>query len=72
VLGLLKVLLAMLLALIRSRRELMLENAVLHHQLEVALRTHPRPRMTTADEVALVRLSRIFVGRLARRLPSVS
>jgi transposase InsO family protein len=68
VLGLLKVLLATLRALFRSRRELMLENAVLRHQLEVTLRTRPRPRLTAADRVALVCLSRIWPDGWRRHL----
>ena len=51
---LLSVLTRSLLALLRSRRDLTLENVVLRHQLQVALRTNPSPRLTKADRVLWV------------------
>jgi putative transposase len=49
-----------LLAGLGSRRELMLENLVLRHQLQVALRTNPRPRLRPSDRVLWVWLQRIW------------
>jgi hypothetical protein len=40
-----------LLALRRSHRDLALENLALRHQLQVVLRTHPRPRLRNSDRV---------------------
>lgn len=40
-----------LLAGMRSRRDLMLENLALRHQLQVALRTNPHPRLRPRDRV---------------------
>jgi hypothetical protein len=49
-----------LLAGLGSRRELMLENLVLRHQLQVALRTNPRPRLRQRDRVLWVGLRRMW------------
>jgi hypothetical protein len=42
-------LLRMLARLFRDRRDLMVENLLLRHQLHVALRFHPRPELKTRD-----------------------
>jgi hypothetical protein len=49
-----------LLAGLGSRRELMLENLVLRHQLQVALRTNPRPRLRPSDRVLWVWLQSVW------------
>ncbi len=41
-------------AAIRSRRHLTLENLVLRHQLQVASRTNPHPRLRAPDRVGRV------------------
>ena len=51
---LLSFLIRSLLALLRSRRDVALENVVLRHQLQVALRTNPSPRLTSPDRVLWV------------------
>jgi hypothetical protein len=43
-----------LLAFLRSRRDVGLENLVLRHQLQVALRTNPSPRLSNPDRVLWV------------------
>ena len=48
--------------LFRSRRDLLLENAVLRHQLQVALRTNPRPRLRPIDRILWAWLSRLWPG----------
>ena len=40
-----------LLALRRSHRDLALENLALRHQLHIALRTNPRPRLRHSDRI---------------------
>ncbi len=47
-------------AAIRSRRDLTLENLVLRHQLQVALRTNPHPRLKAPDRVLWVWLRRLW------------
>ena len=54
VLLLLSVLVRSLAAFLRSRRDVALENVVLRHQLQVALRTNPSPRLTNPDRVLWV------------------
>jgi putative transposase len=49
--GLLFLVLRTFAATIRSRRDLTLENLVLRHQLQVALRTNPHPRLQAPDRV---------------------
>ena len=44
----------------RSRRELALENIVLRHQLQVALRTNPTPRLRPLDRVLWVWIDRLW------------
>jgi len=48
------------LAALGSRRELMLENLALRHQLQVVLRTNPRPRLRPSDRVLWVWLQRMW------------
>jgi len=45
------VVLRSVLAGFRSRREVALENLVLRHQLQVALRTNPTPRLRNPDRI---------------------
>ena len=61
----------MLLALFRSRRDLLLENAALRHQLQVALRTNPRPLLRQHDRILWVWLSRLWPGRWKQHLSIV-
>ena len=49
-----------LLAGLGSRRELMLENLVLRHQLQVALRTNPHPRLRPRDRALWVWLHGVW------------
>jgi len=49
-----------LLASVGSRRELMLENLALRHQLQVALRRNPHPRLRTRDRVLWVWLRGVW------------
>jgi len=44
-------LLQTLIRVFRRRRELVLENLVLRHQLQIALRSRPRPRLKTRDRL---------------------
>ncbi len=45
---------------IRSRRDLALENLVLRHQLQVALRTNPHPRLRAPDRVLWIWLRHLW------------
>jgi hypothetical protein len=45
---------------VRSRRDLALENLVLRHQLQVALRTNPHPRLRGPDRVLRVWIRRLW------------
>lgn len=63
--------LGVLVALFRSRRDLLLENAVLRHQLQVALRTNPRPRLRPIDRILWVWLSRLWPRGWRQRLSIV-
>ncbi|HKV32671.1 MAG TPA: integrase core domain-containing protein [Candidatus Dormibacteraeota bacterium] len=47
-------------AAVRSRRDLALENLVLQHQLQVALRTNPNPRLHGRDRILWVWLRRLW------------
>ena len=49
-----------LLAGLGSRRELMLENLALRHQLQVALRTNPHPRLQPRDRILWVWLYAVW------------
>jgi transposase InsO family protein len=51
-----------LLALRRSHSDLALENLALRHQLHVALRTNPRPRLRHCDRIFWVWLRRLWPG----------
>ena len=44
---------------VRSRRDLTLENLALRHQLQVALRRNPHPRLQNRDRVLWVWLDRL-------------
>jgi putative transposase len=46
----------------RSHRDLALENLALRHQLHVALRTNPRPRIRRGDRIFWVWLRRLWPG----------
>jgi putative transposase len=65
-----RLLLHALIAGFRSRRELALENLVLRHSLQVALRTNPSPRLGHRDRILWVWLYR--PGRPAARTSSLS
>ncbi len=58
-------------AAVRSRRDLALENLVLRHQLGVALRTHPRPRLRGPDRVLWVWLRRLWPAEWRQHLQVV-
>jgi hypothetical protein len=59
VLGLLRTIVGVIRAACHSRQELLLENAALRHQLEVALRKRPKPALTAMDRIAWVWLSKL-------------
>ncbi len=67
-----------ILTAIRSRRDLALENLVLRHQLQVALRTNPHPRLRDPDRVlwvwllasGILAVSGSFVGAIGTGLAS--
>jgi hypothetical protein len=46
----------------RSRRDVALENLVLRHQLQVALRTTPAPRLRSPDRVLWVWVRQLWPG----------
>jgi transposase InsO family protein len=54
------VVLRSVLAGFRSRRDVALENLVLRHQLQVALRTHPTPRLRNPDRILWTWLRRLW------------
>src|SRR6266568_4556142 len=58
-------------AAIRSRRDLTLENLVLRHQLQLALRTNPHPPLRTPDRVLRVWLRRLWSEGWRRHLSLV-
>ena len=47
-------------AAVRSRRDLALENLVLRHQLQVALRTNPHPQLRASDRVLWLWLRHVW------------
>ena len=51
-----------ILALRRSHHDLALENLVLRHQLQVLIRTNPRPRLRQADRLFWVWLHNLWPG----------
>ncbi|TMD04206.1 MAG: DDE-type integrase/transposase/recombinase [Chloroflexi bacterium] len=57
---LLLIVLRTFIAAIRSRRDLALENLVLRHQLQVALRTNPHPRLRAPDRALWVWLRHLW------------
>ncbi|MDQ6719510.1 MAG: hypothetical protein M3003_01790 [Candidatus Dormibacteraeota bacterium] len=57
-----------LLAGLGSRRELMLENLALRHQLQVAMRTNPSARLRPSDRVLWVWLQGIWPDGWRRHL----
>jgi len=57
--GLLALLLGLARASLRSRRDLVVENLLLRHQLAVALRSRPRPRMRLHDKLIWVSARRL-------------
>ena len=71
VLALLSLLIRGLLASLRSRRDIALENLVLRQQLQVALRTNPSPQLTNSDRVLWVWLRHALKGgkRRSRQHP---
>jgi len=68
VLGVLNLLPRVLINACRSRRELILENLVLRHQLEVLSRAKPKVRLRAADRVLWVWLRRVWPGGWADHL----
>lgn len=68
---LLLLLLRTLFAAARSRRDVALENLVLRHQLQVALRTNPTPRLRGHDRVLWVWLRRLWPGSWRQHLQIV-
>jgi len=54
------VVLRSVLAGFRSRRDVALENLVLRHQLQVALRTNPTPRLRNPDRILWIWLRRLW------------
>ncbi len=57
-----------LLACVRSRRDVALENLVVRHQLLVALRTNARPRLRAPDRILWVWLRRLWPARWREHL----
>jgi putative transposase len=66
--GLLNLLLRVLISACRSRHDLVLENLVLRHQLEVLSRARPKPRLRNIDRVLWVWLRRVWPSGWARHL----
>src|SRR5258708_17945786 len=56
-------------AAVRSRRDLALENLVLRHQLQVALRTNPHPHLRAPDRVLWVWLRHLWAEGWRRPSP---
>jgi len=68
VLGFLVLMLRVLIDSFRSRHDLVLENLVLRHQLDVLQRTRPKPRLRNRDRVLWVWLRRPWPRGWARQL----
>jgi putative transposase len=68
VVGLLNLLLRVLISAGRSRRDLVLENLVLHHQLEVLSRARRQARLRAADRVLWVWLRSVWPAGWDRHL----
>jgi hypothetical protein len=60
--------LGIFLALFRAHRDLVLENAVLRHQLAVALRSNPKPRLRQRERILWVWLTRFWPRRWRQHL----
>jgi putative transposase len=60
-----------LLALRRSHSDLAHENLALRHQIHVALRTNPRPRLRHSDRIFWVWLRRLWPGGWRQHLSIV-
>lgn len=67
-LGLLNLLFRVLINACRSRHDLVLENLVLRHQLDVLSRAKPKPRLRNADRLLWVWLRRVWPAGWARHL----
>jgi len=61
-LELLRILLPTLSGLCRKRHDLLLENLLLRHQLQVALRSRPRTRLKTSDRLLWLAARSIYPG----------
>jgi hypothetical protein len=59
---LLRLLPVLTIRLLRSRRELLLENLALRQQLTVLKRRHPQPRFAVSDKLFWVMLRRLWYG----------
>jgi putative transposase len=59
-LELLRTLLPTLAASFRERHNLVVENLLLRHQLQVALRSRPRPKLKTGDRFFWLLVGRLF------------
>jgi hypothetical protein len=57
---LIKLLLGLVRSFFRPDVELILENLALRHQLQIALRSHPRPRPSNRDRFLWVSIRRVF------------
>ena len=55
-----KLVLCLVRSLLRPDAELILENLALRHQLQIALRPHPRPRLSNRDRFLWVSIRRVF------------
>ena len=66
--GFLGLALRILMGAFRSRQDLVLENLVLSHQLDVLQRTGPKPRLRNRDRILLVWLRRLWPSGWARHL----
>ena len=63
-----KLVLCLVRSLLRPDAELILENLALRHQLQIALRPHPRPRLSNRDRFLWVSIRRIFPASWKRYL----
>jgi len=61
-LELLRIFLPTLARLFRKRRDLLVENLLLRHQLQVALRSRPRPRLKTRDRFLWLVVRSLYTG----------
>ena len=63
-----KLILGLVRSCFRSDAELILENLALRHQLQIALRSHPRPRLSNRDRILWVSIRRVFPASWKRYL----